>query len=156
MVMRLALLVGGGLSLLTGAIVLASPNALTALLGVWMIILGGVQLAQANTGKDRKRQRRLLIAASGLLYTIVGAVCLRDLFATADLFAAIIGLVWMIGGVARIVWRSGKSVPVGIATAAAGGLALLRPELTPMTAGAWLLSIGLIGLAASYKPSAAR
>jgi hypothetical protein len=148
--------VGGGLSLLTGAVVLARPNALTPLLGAWMIILGGVQLTQANTGKDRKRRRRLLIAASGLLYTIVGAVCLRDLFATADLLAAIIGLVWTIGGATAIVWRSGRSVPVGIATAAAGGLALLRPELTPMTAGAWLVSLGLISVAASFAPGAAR
>lgn len=156
MVIRLAMLVGGGLSLLTGAVVLARPQTMIALLGVWMIILGGVQLAQANTGKDRKKQRRLLIAASGLLYTVVGAVCLRDLFVTADILAAVVGLVWTIGGVAGIVWRSGKSVPVGIATVAAGGLALLRPELTPMTAGAWLLSLGLIGVAASYRPSAAR
>lgn len=149
---RLTTLTGGALSILTGLIMLVWPGqtlrVIAALLGVWLIIIGIVRVIQAASTKTQAWQTRALIGASGVLYTIVGAVSLRNLYDTVAMMAVIIGLVWIVGGVAEIAWRRGSTVLIGLFSVFAGVTVLLWPEISllsmALVAGIWLVAFGLL------------
>ncbi|HEX6681590.1 MAG TPA: DUF308 domain-containing protein [Candidatus Limnocylindrales bacterium] len=162
---RLTSLAGGALSIITGLVVLLWPRKtlllVAALLGVWLVLVGILRIVQAFTGKGHSRNSRILTGVSGLLYTVVGAVCLRDLFTTVNLLAVIVGLVWMVGGVAEIAWRKRHSVILGVFGIAAGVVVLVWPEISltimAIVAGAWLVVLGVVQLVLGlYRPTAAR
>lgn len=151
---RLSAVAGGALSIVSGLLLLVWPRktilVVAALLGVWLIIIGILRLVQAFLTKAHTWQVRLLTLAAGLLYVVVGAVALRNLFATVELLAVIIGLVWIIGGVAEIAWRKRSSILLGILSIAAGLTVLFLPEVSLLTmaavAGVWLILFGLLQL----------
>lgn len=151
---RLTTLSGGALSILTGLILLMWPGqtlrVIAALLGVWLIIIGIVRVIQAAATKTHTWQTRLLIGASGVLYTVVGAVSLRNLYGTVAMMAVIVGLVWIVGGVAEIAWRRNSSILLGFLSIFAGLAVLMWPEISlvsmALVAGIWLVAFGLLHL----------
>jgi uncharacterized membrane protein HdeD (DUF308 family) len=151
---RLSTVTGGVLSILTGAILLVWPGKtllfVAAMLGVWLIIIGIVRLVQAFRGKDRTPNTSILLGVSGVLYAIVGAVCLSDLFASVEILSVIIGLVWIVGGVAEIAWRKQSSILLGALSFAAGLVVLIWPEISllamALIGGVWLVAFGVLQL----------
>jgi uncharacterized membrane protein HdeD (DUF308 family) len=159
---RLSTVTGGALSILTGAILLVWPGKtllfVAAMLGVWLIIIGIVRLVQAFSGKERKPNTSLLLGVSGLIYAIVGAVCLSDLFAGVEILSVIIGLVWIVGGVAEIVWGERSSILLGALSVVAGVAVLVWPEISLLTmalvGGVWLIAFGVLQVVlALQKPA---
>jgi uncharacterized membrane protein HdeD (DUF308 family) len=110
------MLVGGLVSLVTGLIMVIWPGktlaVVAALIGVWLVLIGLVQLFRAIAGREFGWLRRVLIGVSGLLYLVIGAICVGNQFASLRLLAVVVGLVWMVGGAAEVAsgWpRCGRS-----------------------------------------------
>ncbi|HCT79463.1 MAG TPA: hypothetical protein DGT23_23450 [Micromonosporaceae bacterium] len=145
---------GGAISLVTGLIMALWPGKtllfVAVLIGVWLLVIGIVRIVQAFLRKDLSRGKRVLIGVSGLLYLVVGAICLRDLFTSLTLLAVVIGLVWTVGGAAEFAAGFPKVWPtiIGLLSIAAGVILFLWPEpsLTAIAtiAGIWLIAVGLI------------
>ena len=91
----------------------------------------------------------------------MGAVCLRDLFETVAMLSVIIGLVWIVGGVAEIAWRGRSSILLGALSIVAGAAVLVWPAITlpamALVAGARLVAFGMFQLVlGTYRPKEAR
>jgi uncharacterized membrane protein HdeD (DUF308 family) len=150
------MIVGGLVSVLTGLIMVLWPGKtllfFAALIGAWLLIAGIIRMVQAFTRKDLPRNRRAFLGLAGLLYVVVAAVCLSDLFNSLALLTVIVGLVWIVGGLAEIAAGFPKPWPtlLGILSIAIGITVLLWPEptLTFMATiiGIWLIVIGVIQL----------
>jgi uncharacterized membrane protein HdeD (DUF308 family) len=165
---RLTRIAGGWLGILTGAILLVWPGKtlrfVAALAGAWLVAIGVVWVTQALGGfggRRGARNTRLLLGLAGLLYVIVGTVCLRDLFDTVARLSAVLGLVWTVGGVVQIAWRTRSSIPLGALGIAAGVALLVWPEITvpalALVVGIWLIVLGVLQVAQGfYRPKAAK
>jgi hypothetical protein len=148
------MVLGGIVSLITGLIMALWPDKtllfVAVLIGVWLLIIGLIQVVRAFTRKDLGRLRRVLIGVSGLLYLVIGAICLRDLFTSLALLAVVLGLVWTVGGAAEIATGFPRFWPtlLGLLSMAAGIVVLVwpKPSLVALTifVGIWLMLIGVI------------
>jgi uncharacterized membrane protein HdeD (DUF308 family) len=148
------MIVGGLVSLVTGLIMVLWPGKtllfVAALIGVWLLVMGLIQLARAFTRKDLGRLRRVLIGVSGLLYLVIGAICLRDLFTSLALLTVVVGLVWTVGGAAEIASGFPRFWPtlLGLLSVAAGVVVLLWPkpslQIITVFVGIWFMLIGVI------------
>lgn len=135
----LAVLLWPGLTLLTAAV----------LFGLEMLITGIFWLVSSFNADTRGRPRWLL-AVSGLLALVAGILCLRAPFQTIAVLALLLGVTWVVGGVAEVfhgVGRSGWAVFSGVVTAIAGIVVLVWP-VASLIALAWLLAIVLLVLGA--------
>lgn len=151
------MLIGGLTSLVTGLIMALWPDKtllfVAVLIGVWLLVAGLIQVVRAFTRKELGRVRRVLIGVSGLLYLVVGAICLRNLFASLALLTVVVGLVWTVGGAAEIASGFPRFWPtlVGLLSMAAGVVVFLWPKPTLLTLtvfiGLWLMVIGIIQIA---------
>ncbi|MET7422139.1 DUF308 domain-containing protein [Dactylosporangium sp. NPDC005555] len=97
-----------GLGLITivfGIAVLAWPSntlaLLGALVGVWLIVAGAIRLFGAF-GHDQTTSRRVLLGGLGVLLIVGGIACLRHVATGVTVLAAIIGLAWLISGIAEL------------------------------------------------------
>ncbi len=154
------MIVGGITSLVTGLIMALWPDKtllfVAVLIGVWLLIMGLIQVVRAFIRKDLSRLRRVLIGVSGLLYLIVGAICLRDLLVSLTLLTVVIGLVWTVGGAAEIAAGFPRFWPtlLGLLSVAAGVVLFLWPKPTLLTitvfVGIWLMVIGVIQLVMAF------
>jgi|SRR5581483_12356562 len=148
------MIVGGLTSLVTGLIMALWPGKtllfVAALIGGWLLVAGLIQLARAFMRRQLSGLRRVLIGVSGLLYLVVGATCLRNLFVSLALLTAIVGLVWTVGGAAEIAGGFPRFWPtvLGLLSMAAGVIVFLwpKPSLLTLTVfvGLWLILIGVI------------
>lgn len=135
----LAVLLWPGLTLLTAAV----------LFGLEMLVTGVFWLAGSVTGDEAGRQRWLQ-AVAGLLALVAGILCLRAPFQTIAVLALLLGVTWVVGGVAEVFHgfgRSGWSVFSGAVTAI-GGIVVLVWPVASLIALAWLLAVVLIVLGA--------
>jgi uncharacterized membrane protein SirB2 len=148
------MIVGGLVSLVTGLIMILWPGktllVIAALIGVWLLVMGLIQIARAFARTEIGWLRRVLIGVSGLLYLAVGAICLGDQFASLVVLAVVVGLVWMVGGATEVAsgWPRLWPVLLGLLTIAAGVVVFLwpKPTLTALTVfvGIWFMVIGVI------------
>jgi len=129
-----------GLGLITfvfGVAVLAWPShtlqLLGALVGIWLLVAGAIRLAGAFA-PDLPTGRRLLLGGVGAVLVVGGIACIRHVATGVALLAGILGLAWLISGMAELV----------IAFLARG------------TVRTWLIGIGavslLVGLAFVFWP----
>jgi uncharacterized membrane protein HdeD (DUF308 family) len=135
----LAVLLWPGLTLVTAAV----------LFGLEMLVTGVFWLAGSVTGDEPGRQRWLQ-AVAGLLALVAGILCLRAPFQTIAVLALLLGVTWVVGGVAEVFHgfgRSGWSVFSGAVTAI-GGIVVLVWPVASLIALAWLLAVVLIVLGA--------
>ncbi|MFI9011191.1 HdeD family acid-resistance protein [Actinosynnema sp. NPDC053489] len=154
LVIGLAVLLWPGLTLLTAAV----------LFGLEMLITGVFWLVSSFT-RDEPGRQRWLLAVAGLLALVAGILCLRAPFQTIAVLALLLGVTWVVGGVAEVFHgfgRSGWAVFSGVVTAI-GGIVVLVWPVASLIALAWLLAVVLIvlgamaiagAIAASRKPRA--
>ncbi|TQM80941.1 uncharacterized membrane protein HdeD (DUF308 family) [Saccharothrix saharensis] len=158
----------GVITLLIGVAVLLWPGltlvTAAVLFGLEMLITGVFWLVGSFTGGEPGRQRWLM-AVAGLLALVAGILCLRAPFQTIAVLALLLGVTWVVGGVAEIFHGFGKSgwaVFSGAITALGGVVVLVWP-VASLIALVWLLAVVLIvfgamaiagGVGANRKPRA--
>ena len=103
---RLAL-TGGVVSVAIGLILMIWPRATLAvvaiLIGLWLVIGGLVQLAQAAfMPEGRGTGSRVLMAIAGLVGVVLGVLCMRNLTDSLLLIAALIGVSLLFGAIAQL------------------------------------------------------
>jgi uncharacterized membrane protein HdeD (DUF308 family) len=155
-----ATLILGLVTIVLGVIVTAHPNGslrVTAvLIGIAAMISGLFQLIRAA---DRAAQHRLWLGICGLVFIALGVVLIRHLHLTLALIGLLVGLSWIVQGIAGLmsafcgpregaVWWAvfgSLSLIAGIAVTASP---LSSVTVLAVLVGIWLLVIGLLEIVA--------
>jgi uncharacterized membrane protein HdeD (DUF308 family) len=111
-------LVLGVLTLILGIIVSFHPtgslNVLAVLLGALMIFSGIFHLIRIF---DPEESHRVWVGIAGLLFIVIGVVLIRHLHLTRAIVGLVIGITWIVQGLAALVGGS----PAAPARAGPGG-----------------------------------
>ena len=154
---------GGAISLLMGVMLLVWPDktllVMAALIGVFLLLLGASRLFEAFSAKALPGAVRALRGLAGLLLVILGIAVLRHLEDSLTVLTMLLGIAWLVGGLAQIALgltgggrgssRTGALV-LGVLDVVAGLVLFLWPQ-TSLTVvvwvvGLWLIVIGVIQL----------
>jgi uncharacterized membrane protein HdeD (DUF308 family) len=150
-----ATLILGLVTLVLGVIVTAHPDdsltVLAVLIGIAAIISGIFHLIRAF---DREAQHRAWLGTAGLVFILLGVVLIRHLHLTLALMGLLVGLTWIVQGVAGLM--SAFSGPregavwwgvFGFLSLIAGIVVIASPEASvtvlAVLVGIWLLVLGL-------------
>ena len=156
-----ATLILGLVTLVLGVIVTAHPNGslhvLAVLIGIAAIVSGIFHLIRAL---ERAAPHRAWLGVSGLAFIALGVVLVRHLHLTIALIALLVGLSWIVQGIAGLM--SALSGPregalwwsvFGFASLIAGIVVVASPEASvtvlAVLVGIWLLVIGLLEIIAA-------
>ena len=94
----------GALTLILGLIVALHPsssvNVIAVLLGILMIISGLFHLIRVF---DTAEQHRVWLGITGLLFVVIGVVLIRHLHLTRSVIGLIIGITWIVQGLAALI-----------------------------------------------------
>jgi uncharacterized membrane protein HdeD (DUF308 family) len=151
-----ATLILGLVTLVLGVIVTAHPNGslsvLAVLIGIAAIVSGIFHLIRSL---DRGAPHRAWLGVSGLAFIALGVVLIRHLHLTIALIALLVGLTWIVQGIAGLM--SAVTGPregavwwgvFGFASLIAGIVVIASPEASvtvlAVLVGVWLLVIGLL------------
>jgi uncharacterized membrane protein HdeD (DUF308 family) len=130
-----ATLVLGALTLILGIIVSFHPtgslNVVAVLLGILMIISGIFHLVRVFSSAE---QHRVWVGITGLLFIVIGVVLIRHLHLTRAFIGLVIGITWIVQGLAALI----------------GGIAGGSRE-----GRGWWIAFGLVSLIAGIVVSAA-
>ncbi|QDP96712.1 HdeD family acid-resistance protein [Microlunatus elymi] len=149
--------------IILGLIVLIRPGAslllLAILVGIQLMFLGVVRVISALTSKTVSTVWRVLVIIAGVLTAIVGIICLLRPEKSLSLLAILVGIGWLIDGVATIVSaflaprkrRARVSqVIFGLCSLIAGIIVIVWPEksLVVMTqlVGVILIVLGVLAI----------
>jgi uncharacterized membrane protein HdeD (DUF308 family) len=155
-----ATLMLGLVTIVFGVIVTSHPNGslhvLAVLVGIAMIVSGTFHLIRAA---DRTAQHRLWLGIAGLLFVALGVVLIRHLHLTLALLGLLVGLSWIVQGVAGLmaafcgpregaVWWAVFGVVSLIAGIVVTASPLSSVTVLAVLVGVWLLVIGLLEIVA--------
>src|ERR1700716_418064 len=125
----------GALALILGVVVSFQPsgslNVLAALLGILMILSGIFHLIRVF---DQEELHRVWLGIAGLMFIVVGVILIRHLHLTRAVIGLIIGITWIVQGLAALIG--------GISSDAREGRA-------------WWIAFGVISLIAGIVGAAA-
>src|SRR5215469_10420419 len=157
-----AFMAAGIACVVIGAILLAWPKETLAvvaiLIGIALVVAGVMRLMDGFTSHEASGGKRLVSVVIGLLATVLGLYCIRHYHFTITALAIIVGLFWVIHGVADIavglfVGRfpgRGFTLVVGVLSLCAGIIVLFWPtiSITVLVAviGIWLIIYGLLAV----------
>lgn len=165
---RVALL-GGVVSVTLGLILVIWPDAtlfvVAVLIGLWLILAGAVRVAQAAfIPEGRSAGGRVLQAIAGVVFIVVGVLCMKNLTTSLTLLALVIGIAWLFGGVVEIFasfspavhgWGRVGGIALGVIAIAAAITILVWPEpslrVIVWITGLWLLALGLMQLFLAWR-----
>ena len=165
---RLAML-GGVISVVLGLILMIWPEAtltvVAVLVGLWLLLAGAVRIAQAAfIPEGRGAGSRVLQAIVGVLFVVLGVVCMRNLTKSLVLVGLIIGVGWLFGGVIEIFaafsplthgWGRVGALLLGLITITGAFVVMFwpAPSLTVLVwlAGLWFVAIGLAQLLLAWQ-----
>ena len=155
-----ATLMLGLVTIVFGVIVTAHPNGslrvLAVLIGIAAIISGFFQLIRAV---DRAAQHRLWLGVCGLVFIALGVVLIRHLHLTLAVIGLLVGLSWIVQGIAGLMsafcgpregavwWAVFGSVSL-IAGIVVTATPLSSVTVLAVLVGIWLLVIGLLEIVA--------
>jgi uncharacterized membrane protein HdeD (DUF308 family) len=158
-----ATLVLGVVSLILGIIVSFHPtgslNVLAVLLGIQMILFGIFHLVRIF-GRDE--QHRIWLGISGLLSVVIGVVLIRHLHVTVALIGLIIGLSWIVQGLAALIGGLGDGLregngwwlAFGAVSLIAGIVVVAAPvsslNVMAVLLGIWFIIMGLFEIVAGF------
>jgi uncharacterized membrane protein HdeD (DUF308 family) len=104
----------GALTLILGIIVTAHPtgslNVLAVLLGILLILSGLFHLIRVF---DPREPHRIWLGIAGLLFIVIGVVLIRHLHLTRSLIGLIVGITWIVQGLAALIGGIGGGVREG-------------------------------------------
>jgi uncharacterized membrane protein HdeD (DUF308 family) len=150
----------GLVTLVFGVIVTAHPNGslrvLAVLVGIAAIISGIFHLIRAA---DRRARHRLWVGVTGLVLVALGVVLIRHLHLTLALVGLLIGVSWIVQGIAGLMCalcgpREGAAwwAVFGLASLIAGIVVTASPlssvTVLAVLVGVWLIVLGLLEVAA--------
>ena len=159
---RQATLAAGVITLILGIVVAAQPsgslNVIAVLVGIVAIISGIFHLVRVF---DREEQHRVWLGVSGFLYVVVGVVLIRHLSLTVALFGLLVGITWIVQGIAALIGaftgsREG-AVWWGVfgAISLIGGIVVVAAPTTSITVltvlvGIWFIVMGIFEIVAAF------
>ncbi|MGI5176153.1 HdeD family acid-resistance protein [Dactylosporangium sp. CA-152071] len=95
----------GLITILFGIAVLAWPSKTLSLLGVlvgvWLLVAGAIRIFGAFA-HDQTTGRRVLLGGLGALLIVGGIACLQHVATGVAALAGIIGLAWLVSGIAEL------------------------------------------------------
>lgn len=160
---RVALGISSVIALVLGILILVWPDKtaglLAVLFGLYFLIVGIVRLAKGIFSRGISGGSRTLNIVLGLLLVIAGIFALRNLDSTVALLGIIIGIAWIIEGVAALVESAtdGSRWPgilFGVISIIAGIVVLFLPEATVVVliwiGGIFLVVAGLVQLVQAF------
>jgi uncharacterized membrane protein HdeD (DUF308 family) len=151
-----ATLVLGVLTLILGVIVSLHPtgslNVVAVLLGILMILSGIFHLIRVF---DPQEGHRVWLGIAGLMFIVVGVVLIRHLHLSRALIGLIIGITWIVQGLAALIGgisgdvREGKAwwITFGLVSLIAGIVVAVTPESSvtflAVLLGIWFIIMGI-------------
>jgi uncharacterized membrane protein HdeD (DUF308 family) len=154
----------GLLTLVIGVLVMVWPDAtlkvMVILFGIQFLITGVFRFVKAFGAGEQHRVWAILL---GLLSVGVGIVVLRNLIETLVVIAVIIGIYWVISGVAEFVLavaereypQRGLSIVTGLFSIVAGVILLSWPVKSVTTLawliGLWYVVLGILGIIMAFQ-----
>ena len=149
-------LILGALTLIVGLAVAFHPagslNVAAVLLGVLMILSGIFNLIRVF---DREEAHRVWLGVAGLMFIVVGVVLIRHLHLTVAVIGLLIGITWIVQGLAALIGgissdaREGRAwwIAFGCISLIAGIVVAATPvsSLTVLTVllGIWFIVMGI-------------
>ncbi len=151
-----ATLIVGVLTLILGIVVAFHPggslNVVAVLLGILMIISGIFHLIRVF---DPEEAHRVWLGIAGLMFIVVGVVLIRHLHLTVAIVGLIIGITWIVQGVAALIGgissdaREGRAwwVAFGVISVIAGIVVAANPSssltVLAILLGIWFIVMGI-------------
>jgi uncharacterized membrane protein HdeD (DUF308 family) len=158
-----AMLFLGVLTLILGVIVSFHPtgslNVLAVLLGVLMILSGIFHLIRVF---DPGELHRVWLGIAGLLFIVLGVVLIRHLHLTRALIGLLIGITWIVQGLAALIGgisggaREGRAwwIIFGVVSLIAGIVVAAAPasSLTALAVllGIWFIIMGIFEIIGGF------
>jgi uncharacterized membrane protein HdeD (DUF308 family) len=152
----LAAVVLGALTLILGLIVALHPstsvNVIAVLLGILAILSGIFHLIRVF---DPKEPHRIWLGIAGLLFIVIGVILIRHLHLTRAIIGLIIGITWIVQGLAALIGGISGGVREGrawwIIFGAASIIAGIAVTVTPASSlnvlatlvGIWFMVMGV-------------
>ncbi len=145
----------GVLTVILGLLVLFWPGktvvVLAVLFAIQLLVVGIFRLVAAFAVSEAQTSTRVLFALLGVLFIIVGILCLREPLQTIVVLGLLLGLVWTISGVIEIFHGfagehgSGRGwhVAGGLLSLVAGIIVLVYPAASLVTI-AWVMGLLLV------------
>ena len=135
-----------------------SLNVIAVLVGILMIISGIFDLIRVF---DAAEQHRVWLGIAGLLYVVIGVVLIRHLHLTVAFIGLIVGLTWIVQGLAALFGgvagsREGRGwwIFFGIVSLIAGIVVVADPissvTVLAVLLGIWFIVLGLFEVAAAF------
>ena len=129
----------------------SSAHVFAILLGIWLLILGVFRIILAIAEPRESGARAFGMALIGLLAVLIGLLVLHHSFETDAVLGFIIGLFWVVGGLAELFvgfshesegHRAGPVI-LGLLSTAIGVVCLVYPGLS-LTILSVLIGLGLV------------
>ena len=146
----------GALTLILGLVVSFHPtgslNVVAVLLGILMILSGLFHLIRVF---DREETHRVWLGIAGLMFVVVGVVLIRHLHLTRALIGLIIGITWIVQGLAALIGgiasdaREGRAwwITFGVVSLIAGIVVAATPasslNVLAVLLGIWFIIMGI-------------
>jgi uncharacterized membrane protein HdeD (DUF308 family) len=153
----------GALTLILGIIVSFHPtgslNVLAVLLGVLTIFSGIFHLIRVF---DPQEPHRVWLGIAGLLFIVIGVVLIRHLHLTRSLIGLIIGITWIVQGLAALIGgisggaREGRAwwIIFGVVSLIAGIVVASAPasslDTLAVLLGIWFIIMGIFEITGAF------
>jgi uncharacterized membrane protein HdeD (DUF308 family) len=146
----------GALTLILGVVVSFHPtgslNVLAVLLGILMILSGSFHLIRVF---DPEEMHRVWLGIAGLMFIVVGVILIRHLHLTRAIIGLIIGITWIVQGLAALIGgissdaREGRAwwIAFGVISLIAGIVVAATPasslNVLAVLLGIWFIIMGI-------------
>jgi uncharacterized membrane protein HdeD (DUF308 family) len=153
----------GVLTLILGIIVSFHPtgslNVLAVLLGVLMIFSGIFHLIRVF---DPAEPHRVWLGIAGLLFIVIGVILIRHLHLTRSLIGLVIGITWIVQGLAALIGgisggaREGRAwwIIFGVVSLIAGIVVVAAPASSlnalAVLLGIWFIIMGIFEIIGAF------
>ena len=153
----------GVVTLILGLIVALHPsgslNVIAVLLGILMILSGLFNLIRVF---DRREAHRVWLGVVGLLFIVIGVILIRHLHLTRAIIGLVIGITWIVQGLAALIGgisggvREGRAwwIFFGVVSLAAGIVVTATPassvNVLATLLGIWFIIMGICEIIGSF------
>ena len=155
-----AFMAAGIASVVVGVILLAWPKqtltVVAVLIGIALIVAGVLGLMDGFTSHEASGGKRVASVVVGLIAIVLGLYCIRHYHVTITALAIVVGLFWVIHGIANVAVGllggpfsgRGFTVLTGVLSVCAGLIVLFWPTISitvlVLVIGIWLIVYGLL------------